>query len=95
MHAKGGFGPHFFKNARGQRVTLNGVRYRAMSNDYFFQIVVANNLEEFWFQQDGAVQFGVDLVTPCLHSKFRKQYIRGHQVHTNQRQLGTNLQKCT
>lgn len=70
IHAGGVIGPYFFENAQGQRVTVNGVRYRAMLNDYFFPIVVANNLEEFWFQQDGATCHTANETIALLQGQF-------------------------
>lgn len=56
ISAHGIIGPYFFKNERGQSVTVNSDRYTAMLRDFFFP-----QLPEFeaynratWFQQDGA-----------------------------------------
>lgn len=38
---------HIFENTQGQRVTVNGIRYREMLTEYFFPIVVPNNLQKF------------------------------------------------
>ncbi|XP_011859579.1 PREDICTED: uncharacterized protein LOC105557057 [Vollenhovia emeryi] len=54
IHAGGIIGPYFFKNEKRANITVNGPRYRAMINNFFFQNIDAFDPEEFWFQQDGA-----------------------------------------
>lgn len=52
--AGGLIGPFFFENAAGAAVTVNGERYRAMLTDWFFPKIEEEDLENIWFQQDGA-----------------------------------------
>lgn len=47
-------GRFFFENADEKAVTVNGERYRAMINDYLFPALAQENLDNIWFQQDGA-----------------------------------------
>lgn len=54
LHAGGIIGAYFFKNDAGANVTVNGDRYRSMIRDYLFHNLDGINLEEIWFQQDGA-----------------------------------------
>lgn len=54
LHAGGVLGPYFFKNEAGANVTVNGERYREMLDGWFFPNVATHDLEELWFQQDGA-----------------------------------------
>ncbi|GFU44043.1 uncharacterized protein TNCV_4963551 [Trichonephila clavipes] len=51
----GGFiGPYFFKNDEGHNVTVNGDRYRAMVTNFFIPKLNNHDVQELWFQQDGA-----------------------------------------
>ncbi|GFV61957.1 uncharacterized protein TNCV_4107611 [Trichonephila clavipes] len=47
-------GPYFFKNDEGHNVTVNGDRYRAMITNFFIPALNNHNVQELWFQQDGA-----------------------------------------
>ena len=47
-------GPYFFKNDAGQNVTVNSDRYRAMITDFFIPQLNNHDIQELWFQQDGA-----------------------------------------
>ncbi|GFV86036.1 uncharacterized protein TNCV_670331 [Trichonephila clavipes] len=47
-------GPHFFKNDEGHNVTVNGDRYRAMITNFFIPELNNPDVQELWFQQDGA-----------------------------------------
>ncbi|GFW10357.1 putative transposable element [Trichonephila clavipes] len=44
----------FFKNDEGHNVTVNGVRYRAMINNFFIPELNNHDVQKLWFQQDGA-----------------------------------------
>lgn len=48
--------PYFFENHRGQAITVNGVSYRRMLNDYFLPSRREHPAysSHTWFQQDGA-----------------------------------------
>lgn len=48
------YGPYFFKNEAGHNVTVNGERYRAMINDFFVPELKDVDVDDLWFQQDGA-----------------------------------------
>ncbi|GFV10020.1 DUF4817 domain-containing protein [Trichonephila clavipes] len=47
-------GPYFFKNDEGHSVTVNGDRYRAMITNFFIPEWNNHDVQELWFQQDGA-----------------------------------------
>ncbi|GFY31176.1 uncharacterized protein TNCV_751391 [Trichonephila clavipes] len=47
-------GPYFFKNDEGHNVTVNGDRYRAMITNFFIPALNNHDIQELWFQQDGA-----------------------------------------
>ncbi|GFV03456.1 transposase [Trichonephila clavipes] len=44
----------FFKNDEGHKVTINGDRYRAMITNFFIPELNNHDVQELWFQQDGA-----------------------------------------
>ncbi|GFY08261.1 putative DD41D transposase [Trichonephila clavipes] len=54
LWAGGIIGPYFFKNDEGHNVTVNGDRYRAMITNFFIPELNNRDVQELWFQQDGA-----------------------------------------
>ncbi|GFW51304.1 putative transposable element [Trichonephila clavipes] len=44
----------FFTNDEGHNVTVNGDRYRAMITNFFIPELNNHDVQELWFQQDGA-----------------------------------------
>ncbi|GFV55439.1 uncharacterized protein TNCV_11841 [Trichonephila clavipes] len=54
LGAGGIIGPYFFKNDEGHNVTVNGDRYRAMITNFFIPELNNHDVQELWFQQDGA-----------------------------------------
>ncbi|GFW33849.1 putative DD41D transposase [Trichonephila clavipes] len=54
LWAGGIIGPYFFKNDEGHNVTVNGDRYRAMNTIFFIPELNNHDIQELWFQQDGA-----------------------------------------
>ncbi|GFW00785.1 putative DD41D transposase [Trichonephila clavipes] len=54
LWAGGIIGPYFFKNDECQNVTVNGDRYRAMITNFFIPELNNHDVQELWFQQDGA-----------------------------------------
>ncbi|GFT20552.1 uncharacterized protein TNCV_2183881 [Trichonephila clavipes] len=54
LWAGGIIGPYFFKNDEGHNVTVNGDLYRAMITNFFFPELNNHDVQELWFQQDGA-----------------------------------------
>ncbi|GFX86823.1 transposable element Tc3 transposase [Trichonephila clavipes] len=55
LWAGGIIGPYFFKNDKGHNVTVNGDRYRAMITNFFIPELNNHDVQELWFQQDGAI----------------------------------------
>ncbi|GFV18041.1 uncharacterized protein TNCV_168451 [Trichonephila clavipes] len=55
LWAGGIIGPYFFKNDEGHNVTVNGDRYRAMITNFFIPKLSNHDVQELWFQQDGAI----------------------------------------
>ncbi|GFT63515.1 uncharacterized protein TNCV_869931 [Trichonephila clavipes] len=54
LWAGGIIGPYFFKNDEGHNVTVNGDRYRAMITNFFIPELNNHDVQDLWFQQDGA-----------------------------------------
>ncbi|GFX34383.1 DUF4817 domain-containing protein [Trichonephila clavipes] len=54
LWASGIIGPYFFKNDEGHNVTLNGDWYRARITNFFIPELNNHDVQELWFQQDGA-----------------------------------------
>ncbi|GFU76245.1 putative transposable element [Trichonephila clavipes] len=54
LWAAGIIGPYFFKNDEGHKVTVNGDRYRSMITNFFIPELSNHDVQELWFQQDGA-----------------------------------------
>lgn len=45
---------YFFENEDGQAVTVDGERYRTMLRDFLWPAIMNMDLDNVWFQQDGA-----------------------------------------
>ncbi|GFX67434.1 DDE_3 domain-containing protein [Trichonephila clavipes] len=54
LWAGGIIGRYFFKNDEGYNVTVNGDRYRAMITNFYIPELNNHDVQELWFQQDGA-----------------------------------------
>ncbi|GFV20350.1 transposable element Tc3 transposase [Trichonephila clavipes] len=54
LWAGGIIGPYFFKNDEGHNATVNGDRYRAVVTNCFIPELNNQDVQELWFQQDGA-----------------------------------------
>ncbi|GFT70755.1 hypothetical protein TNCV_2490931 [Trichonephila clavipes] len=54
LWAGGIMGPYFFKIDEGHNVTVDGDRYRAMITNFFIPELNNHDVQELWFQQDGA-----------------------------------------
>ncbi|GFX54542.1 uncharacterized protein TNCV_792291 [Trichonephila clavipes] len=54
LWAGGIIGPYFFKNDEGHNATVNGDQYRAMITNFFIPELNSHDVQELWFQQDGA-----------------------------------------
>ncbi|GFU50561.1 DUF4817 domain-containing protein [Trichonephila clavipes] len=54
LWAGGIIGLYFFKNDEGHNITANGDRYRAMITNFFIPELNNQDVQELWFQQDGA-----------------------------------------
>lgn len=70
LWAGGVIGPYFFENAAGNVVTVNGVRYRNMITNFLWPELHDMDLENMWFQQDGATCHTGNETIDLLREKF-------------------------
>lgn len=68
-------GPYFFENEVGQAVTVNGVRYRKMITDFLWPEIEDMDLDDMWFQQDGATCHTANETITLLRDKFNDRVI--------------------
>lgn len=66
----GVIGPYFFENNHGRTVTVNSERYGRMLTDYFFTKIEDYDLDDMWFQQDGATSHVTRANRDLLQEKF-------------------------
>lgn len=68
--AGGIIGPFFFENDAGNSVTVNGERYRAMITNFLWPELDAMDVNDLWFQQDGATCHTANATMTLLNEKF-------------------------
>ncbi|GFT28242.1 putative transposable element [Trichonephila clavipes] len=74
LWAGGIIGP-YFKNDEGHNVTVNGDRYRAMITNFFIPELNNHDVQELWFQQDGATCDTARATIDLLKDKFGDRLI--------------------
>ncbi|GFT30330.1 tc3a_0 protein [Trichonephila clavipes] len=70
LWAGGIIGPYFFKNDEGHNVTVNGDRYRAMITNFFIPELNIHDVQELWFQQEGATCYTARATIDLLKDMF-------------------------
>ncbi|GFY00338.1 transposable element Tc3 transposase [Trichonephila clavipes] len=75
LWAGGIIGPYFFKNDEGHNVTVNGDRYRAMITNFFIPELNNHDVQELWFQQDGATCHTANATMDYLKDTFGDRLI--------------------
>ncbi|GFT78225.1 putative DD41D transposase [Trichonephila clavipes] len=75
LWAGGIIGPYFFKNVEGHNVTVNGDRYRNMITNFFIPELNNHNVQELWFQQDGAIYHTARATIDLLKDTFGDRLI--------------------
>ena len=68
-------GPYFFEDGAGNAVTVNGERYRNMITEFLWPQLDGMDLEDMWFQQDGATCHTARETTDLLREKFPASHI--------------------
>ncbi|KAG8297997.1 hypothetical protein J6590_108292 [Homalodisca vitripennis] len=75
LWAGGVIWPYFFENEVSQAVTVNGVRYREMITDYLWPEIEDRDLDNMWFQEDGATCHTSNETMALLCEKFNGRVI--------------------
>ena len=75
IHAKNVIGPYFFEDENGQTTTVTGDNYRQMIRDFLMPQMQELNLDNMWFQQDGATPHTAKETTRILKDLFPGQLI--------------------
>ncbi|GFV66093.1 transposable element Tc3 transposase [Trichonephila clavipes] len=65
----------FFENDEGHNVTVNGDRYRAMITNFFIPELNNHDVQELWFQQDGATCHTARVTIDLLKDTFDDRLI--------------------
>lgn len=68
--AGGLIGPCFFENDAGEAVPVNGECYRTMITDFFWPTLNDMDVDDMWFQRDGATCHTADATMNILHERF-------------------------
>ena len=69
-------GPFFFKDEKGEAVTVDGSRYREMIRSFLMPAVgTLQNRELLWFQQDGATCHSAKETLKLLQETFEDRII--------------------
>ena len=58
------------ENDQDRQVTVNGNRYRSMITEYFWSQLDDMDLEDMWFQQDGATSHTANVTINLLDTQF-------------------------
>ncbi|GFU53371.1 putative transposase [Trichonephila clavipes] len=75
LWAGGIIDPYFFKNDEGHNVTVNRDRYRAMITNFFIPEWNNHDVQELWFQQDGATCHTARATIDLLKDTFGERLI--------------------
>ena len=68
-------GQFFFENEQGVAVTVNGGRCRAMLNEFSFPKIEEDDMDDIWFQQDGATYHNANVTIDLLRTAFKNRII--------------------
>ena len=68
-------GPYFFVEENDRHVTVNGEHYRAMLEDYLWPELDELDINDMWFQQDGATSHTARVTIDLLQGKFGERVI--------------------
>ena len=67
--------PFFFENEKVVDVMVNGKRYRAMLNEFLFPKIKEDDMDDIWFQQDGATSHTANVTINLLRTVFENRII--------------------
>lgn len=75
IYARSSTEPYIFENAQRERVAVNGDRYQPMLNNYLLPTIIENDLEKFWFLQDGVTCHTTNVTITLLLEQFGEKFI--------------------
>ncbi|CAH1991124.1 unnamed protein product [Acanthoscelides obtectus] len=75
LWSKGIIGPYIFENAAGDAVTVNYERHHVMIEDYFLPQLEGMDMDDVYFQQDGATCHTTNVNIHRLQSSFGDRVI--------------------
>ena len=67
--------PLFFENEQGLAVTVSDDYYRVMLNEFLFTEIEEENIDNIWFQQNGATCHTAEATLDVLHTVFEDRII--------------------
>ena len=67
--------PFFFENEQGKAVTVIGSHYRAMLNEFVFTKIEEEDIDNIWFQKDGATCHTAEATLDVLRPVFEDRII--------------------
>ena len=65
----------FFENEQGEAITVNNDRYQAMMNEFLFTNIEEKDIDNIWFQQDGATCHTAEATLDVLRLVFEVRII--------------------
>ena len=68
-------GPFFIENEQGAALTVNGERYRAMLNEFLFPKIKDDDVDDIWYQEDGATCHTANVINHLLRNVFENRII--------------------
>ena len=68
-------GPFFFENDQGAAVTVNGERYHVILNEFLFQKIEEDDMDDIWFRQGGATCHMANVTIDLLRTVFENRII--------------------
>jgi len=75
------FGSYFFQNEAGVIITVNGERYRSMISNFLWPNMDDIDIDNMWFQQDGATCHIPHAMMDILHERFKDMVISHGDVN--------------
>ncbi|GFW23548.1 putative DD41D transposase [Trichonephila clavipes] len=98
LWAGGIIGPYFFKNDEGHNVTVNGDRYRTIITNFFIPELNNHDVQELWFQQDGATchtaRATIDLLKDSVVRNKTELEVRFYSSYQNRGQAPSDFMTC-
>ena len=64
-----------FENKQGAAATVNSERYSAMLNEFLFQKIEEDDMDDIWFYQDGATCHTANVTIDLLRTVFENRII--------------------